>query len=125
MKKERTGNNKLANPRTNLFFPKTKDVLTEVVALVLEAGAAEFEMEYKDGAERVFACSGAMGLGIAAFRADEGRELRHQLHMLKRKRGKAIHAGLEYWLRVQVFDSFGEEAFHVTITPAASGRSIK
>jgi hypothetical protein len=100
---------------------RNPDVLAEVVARVLATGATEFEVEYRDGEEHVVAFSGAVGVGIMAFRAgsDEAQELRSQLYALKKKRRKIIHAGMEYGLRVNIFDSFGEAAFRVTITRSA------
>ena len=97
---------------------KNPDVLAEVVARVLSTGATEFEMEYEDGQEHVVAFCGAAGVGVAAFRSDSdgAQELRRQLYALGKKRRKIIHAGIEYALRVKVFDSFGENAFRVTIT---------
>jgi hypothetical protein len=96
---------------------RNPDVLAEVVARVLSAGATEFEVEYEDGEEQVVAFSGTVGVGVATFRSDsdDAQELRRQLYALKKKRRKIIHAGIEYVLRVKVFDSFGEDAFRVTI----------
>jgi len=92
-------------------------VLDEVVDRVLATGATEFEVEYKDRQEHVVAFSGPVGVGVAAFRSDsdDAQELRSQLYALKKKRRKMIHAGVEYVLRVTIFDSFGEDAFRVTI----------
>ena len=97
---------------------RNPDVLTQIVARVLAAGATEFEVEYKDGEEHVVAFNGALGVGVAAFRSDseDAQELRRQLYALKKKRRKIIHAGVEYVLRVTTFDSFGEVAFRGTIT---------
>jgi hypothetical protein len=97
---------------------RNPDVLAEVVARVLAAGATEFEVEYKDGEEHVVAFSGAVGIGVAAFRSDsdDAQDLRRQLYALNKKRRKIIHAGVEYGLRVKIFDSFSEDAFRGTIT---------
>ena len=64
------------------------------------------------------AFSGAVGIGVAAFRSDsdDAQDLRQQLYALNKKRRKTIHAGVEYELRVKIFDSFGEDAFRATIT---------
>jgi hypothetical protein len=96
---------------------RNSDVLAEVVARVLSTGATEFEVEYKDGEEHVVAFSGTVGVGVAAFRSDsdEAQELRRQLYALNKKRREIIHSGIEYVLRVKVFDSFGEDAFRVKI----------
>jgi len=97
---------------------RNPDVLTGVVARVLAAGATEFEVEHKDGEALVVAFNGAVGVGIAAFRSDSDHPLglRRQLYSLRKKRRKIIHAGVEYGLRVETFDSFGEHAFRGTIT---------
>jgi hypothetical protein len=96
---------------------RNPDVLAEVVARVLSAGATEFEVEYEDGEEHVVAFCGAAGVGVAAFRSDsdDAQELRRQLYALHKKRRKITHAGIDYVLHVKVFDSFGEDAFRVTI----------
>ena len=64
------------------------------------------------------AFSGAVGVGVAAFPSDseDAQELRRQLYAVNKKSRKIIHAGVEYGLRVKIFDSFGEDAFRVTIT---------
>ena len=97
---------------------RNPDVLAELVGRVLAAGATEFEMEYKDGEELVVAFSGAVGFGVAAFPSgsEDAQELRRQLYAVSKKRRKLLHAGLEYELRVKIFDSFGEDAFRATIT---------
>lgn len=101
-----------------IAITKNPDVIAEVVARVLAVGATEFEVEYKDGEELVVAFSKGVGVGVAAFHSDsdDARELRSQLYALKKKRQKIVHAGVEYVLRVKIFNSFGEDAFRVTIT---------
>jgi hypothetical protein len=66
----------------------------------------------------VFAFNGAVGVGVAAFPSDsdDAQELRRQLYAVKKKHRRISHAGVEYTLRVKVFDSFGESAFRGTIT---------
>jgi|ERR1035437_9946895 hypothetical protein len=97
---------------------RNPDVLAEVVARVLAAGATEFEVEYKDGEEHIVAFSGAVGVGVAAFpsASEDAQDLRRQLYAVSKKRRKILRAWAEYGLRVKVFDSFGEDAFRVTIT---------
>jgi hypothetical protein len=96
---------------------RNPDVLAEVVAFVLSLGATEFEVEYKEGEEHVVAFSGTVGVGVTTFRSDsaDAQELRRHLYALNKKRRKIIRAGIEYVLRVKAFDSFGEDAFRVTI----------
>jgi hypothetical protein len=92
-------------------------VLTDVVSKVLDASATAFEVEYKDGLERVFARNGTIGVGVAAYRSDgrEAQELRRQLYAMGRRRKKIEVSGVEYVLRVEIFDSFGEDGFRVTV----------
>ncbi len=96
------------------------DILTRIVSEVLTAGATEFEVEYKDGYEEICVMHGPVGFGIASLRSasDEAKELRAQLYGLKnKKRAKLQVDGMEYRLQVEIFDSFGEDAFRVAVTP--------
>lgn len=99
-------------------IPRNPDVLAEVVARVLATGTTQFEVEYKDREEHVVAFSGAVGVGVVVFPADSGdaRELRRQLYAVKNKSRKMIHAGSGVWAACEIFDSFGEDAFRVSIT---------
>jgi hypothetical protein len=92
-------------------------VLMDVVSKVLDAGATAFEVEHKDRLERVLACNGPMGVGVAAYRSDgcEAQELRRQLYAIGRRRKKIEVSGVEYVLSVEIFDSFGEDGFRVTV----------
>lgn len=94
------------------------DPLAAMVAVVLAAGAAEFEVEREDGREHVLAVFGATGIGVASLcsDSDEAQELRRQLYALKRKRRKIVHAGVQYGLRLKIHQSFGEDVFRVTLT---------
>ncbi len=89
----------------------------DVVAKILGAGATEFEVEYKNGFDRVFACDGPVGLGVAEYRSEssEAESLRRELYAVPRKGRKITVSGADYLLRVTIFDSFGEDAFRVTI----------
>ena len=91
----------------------------DVVSKVIDAGATAFEVEYKDGLERVFACNGPIGVGVAAYRSDgrEAQELRRQLYAMGRGRKKIKVSGVKYGLKVEIFDSFGEDGFRVTVAP--------
>lgn len=92
-------------------------LLTHVLTKVLAAGASAFEVEYKDRYERVFALNGPLGVGVAEFRSGtaEAAALRRELYALRGKGKKITVSGVEYLLRVEVFDSFGEDAFRVTV----------
>jgi hypothetical protein len=94
------------------------DVLDEVASRVVSIGAAEFEVEYKDGEEHVVAFNGAVGVAVTSFlsHSEEARALRSQLYALAKKPRQIFYADLKYVLRAKVFDSFGEDAFRVSIT---------
>jgi hypothetical protein len=94
-----------------------KSILLELVEKAIEAGASEMEIEYKDGREQVFAVAQGIGIGIASLdsKSGEARLLRQELYGMAKKRKMIRLPGVEYVLRVQVFDSFGEDAFHIII----------
>ena len=106
--------------RSDASGSEKPDILTNIVAQVLSAGAIEFEVEYKDENEEICVMRGPIGFGIASLpsSSDEAKELRAQLYGLKKKRRMIVVDGVDYLLRVEIFDSFGEDAFRVTVTPA-------
>ena len=92
-------------------------VVNELVAKAIETGADFFEVEYKDGYEEVCAFKGVLGSGIARFKADsnEACSLRDELNQM-RKKGKRIPIGdQDYKIRVDIYESFGEDVFRVRI----------
>jgi hypothetical protein len=92
------------------------DILTDIINQVLAAGANKFEVEYKDGEEHICVMH---GFCIASLQSasDEAQELRAQLYRLEEKPGKVQIDGVDYLLRGEIFDSFGEDAFRVEISP--------
>ncbi len=107
-----------ANPGTS--GSKKSDILTRIVGLVLDAGATDFEAEYKDSHAEICAMRGPIGFGIASLRSssDGAKELMAKLYSLKKKLGRVRVGGVDYTLRVEIFDSFGENAYRVSIRPA-------
>ena len=100
-------------------------ILARLVFDALQHGADELDIEYKDGREEVFAVKGAMGLGIASLDSsgEEATTLRKQLYAVVRK-GKTIRVQrARYRLTATVYDSFGEDAFRVTIRRGPSRSS--
>jgi hypothetical protein len=93
------------------------DILTTIVSQVLSAGATEFEVEYKDGHEEICVMRGPIGFGIASLKSSskEAQELRAQLYKLRKPRKLRID-GIDYLLRGEIFDSFGEDAFRVKVS---------
>jgi selenophosphate synthetase-related protein len=86
----------------------------------LSLGAQSIEVEYKDGREWVFANRGGMGIGIANYTSSsaDAKELRGNLYAAAKKPVRSVIGGRVYTLKVRVFESFGEDAFEVSIDPA-------
>lgn len=86
----------------------------------LAFGATSIEVEYRDGREWVFANIGGVGTGIANFESAsaEAEELRENLFATAKKPVRIATDGRVYVLKVRIVDSFGEDAFEVTIEPA-------
>jgi len=93
-----------------------KSILLELVEKAIKSGGSEIEIEYKDGREQVFAVSQGIGVGIASLdsKSEQARSLRDELYRIA-KRKKMIRFGCGYGLQVRIFDSFGEDAFHIII----------
>jgi hypothetical protein len=94
-----------------------RSVIESYVTKALRLGADAMEVEYKDGHEEVLALKGACDLGIGRLPSSGARAstLRSELHALSRQKGRIRCQQGEVEVRVQVYDSFGEDAFHVEI----------
>jgi hypothetical protein len=86
----------------------------------LSLGAQSIEVNYKGGREWVFANKAGMGIGIANYKSSsaDGKELRGNLYAAAKKPVRSVIGGQVYILKVTVFDSFGEDAFAVSINLA-------
>jgi hypothetical protein len=86
----------------------------------LSLGAQSIEVEYKDRHEWVFAHKGGMGIGIANYASSgaDAKELRGNLYAAAKKPVRTVIGGQVYILKVRVFESFGEDAFALSINPA-------
>ena len=86
----------------------------------LALGAQSIEVEYKDGREWVIANRGSLGIGIAKYARSsaDASELRRNLYAAAKKPVRSAIGGQVYILKVEVFESFGEDAFAVSIDPA-------
>jgi Iron dependent repressor, N-terminal DNA binding domain len=86
----------------------------------LSLGASSIEVEHKDRREWVFARKGDLGLGIANYASSgaDAKELRGNLYAAAKKTVRTVYGGQVYILKVRVFESFGEDAFAVSIHPA-------
>jgi hypothetical protein len=80
-------------------------------------GAQSIEVEHKDGREWVIANKGSTGIAIANYRSSgaDAKELRGNLYAAAKKPARTVIGGQVYILRVGVFESFGEDAFVVSI----------
>ncbi len=96
---------------------KRKDVAERLASEAIRRGADALQVEYKDGYEEVFAVKGGVGYGIARLRSSspEAASLRDELHSIARRQRRMTVDDCEYELRGRVYDSFGEEAFHVQL----------
>jgi hypothetical protein len=99
---------------------KPKTLLEDLCQHALSCGAQSIEVAHKDHLEWVFAHKGETAFATANFPSSsrDAKELRANLDAA-RKRPVRTAIGGEVWiLRVEVYDSFGEEAFRVHIDPA-------
>jgi repressor LexA len=85
----------------------------------LSFGAQSIAVEYKDGQEWVFANKDGTRIKIAnwASSSREGKELRGNLYAAK-KPVRTVVEGRVYLLKVRLFESFGEDAFEVSMDAA-------
>jgi hypothetical protein len=83
----------------------------------LSLGAQSIEVEYKDGREWVFANKRGMGIGIANYKSSsaDSKELRGNLYAAAKKPVRTVIGGHVYILKVHLFESFGEDAFAVSV----------
>jgi repressor LexA len=96
---------------------KPTTLLEGLCGHALSLGAKSIEVEYKDGREWVFANQGGIGLGIANYNSSsaDGKELRGNLYAAAKKSVRTVVGGQVYILKVRVSESFGEDAFTVSI----------
>ena len=96
---------------------ESNDILLELAAKTLAVGAYEMQVEYEDRKEHVLAFQEGVGFGIASLDAssEEAQALRAALYQIRRKQRIVTIEGVEYRLRVQIHESFGEDVFRVRI----------
>jgi hypothetical protein len=83
----------------------------------MSLGAQSMTVEYKDGREWVFANNGAVGISIANYESSsaDAKELRGNLYAAAKKPIRTVIGGQVYILKVSIFDSFGEDAFAISV----------
>lgn len=98
---------------------KVNQVLRDLIAKALNLGAVELEVEYKDGKEEVAAMKGPLGFGVASLDSSspEAEALREELCEIEERSRIVSVDGRECGLRVETYDSFGETAFRLFLSP--------
>ena len=99
---------------------KPKTLLEDLCEHALSCGAQGIEVEYKDHREWVFVQVGPTAFGVANFgrSSREAKELRENLYAARKKPVRTAIGGRVWILKVEVYDSFGEDAFRVRLDPA-------
>jgi hypothetical protein len=99
---------------------KPATLLEQLCGHAMSFGAQSFETERKDGRQRAFARIDRVRMRIANFQDSntDAKELRANLYTAAKKPGRTVIGGKVYILHVRVFESFGEDAFEVSIDPA-------
>lgn len=99
---------------------KPTTLLEGLCGHALKFGAQSIRVEHKDGRERVFANINGEAIRIANYASSsaDARELRENLQAAAKKPVRAVMNGKLYILKPAIFDSFGEDAFEVTLDPA-------
>jgi hypothetical protein len=80
-------------------------------------GAQSIEVEHKDGREWVIANKGSIGIAIANYKSSsaDAKELRGNLYAAAKKPVRTVIGGQVHILKVNISESFGEDAFLVNI----------
>jgi hypothetical protein len=96
-------------------------IVNQLVAKAVQLGADAIEVEYKDHREEVVAMRRPIGFGIASIRGTdmEAEALRGELYRMVKRRTTIAVGDVLYDVRVRVYDSVGEDAFHGEFKQAA------
>ncbi|MCP4168884.1 MAG: hypothetical protein GY759_23720 [Chloroflexi bacterium] len=92
--------------------------LSDLILKAIEMGASGLEIEYKYGYEEICAMSDNLGFGIGRLESssEEAILLREELFTIHKNKKTTFRVNSKkYVVRVKIFDSFGEDAFYVTI----------
>lgn len=95
-------------------------LLEDLCQHALSIGAESIEVKYKDHREWVYGRNGDTAVSFASFASSssDAKELRDNLSRALKKPLRTVLAGQVYVLKVQIGDSFEEDAFAVKIEPA-------
>jgi LexA DNA binding domain len=99
---------------------KPVTLLEQLCGHAMSFGAQSFETERKDGRQRAFAQIDGARTRIANFEdsSSDAEELRANLYAATKKSVRTVIGGKVYILNVRVVESFGKDAFEVSIDPA-------
>jgi hypothetical protein len=99
---------------------KPTTLLEGLCGHALSFGAEGLTVEHKDGREWVFMVKAGSGIPIAKYSSSsvDAKELRENLYAARKKPLRSALDGRVWIIKVRVYDSFGEDAFEVTIDPA-------
>jgi hypothetical protein len=100
---------------------KPKTLLEDLCEHALSCGTDRLEVESEKGREWVFARKGETSFSTANFPSSsrDAKELRENLYAAQKKPVRTAIGGQVWILKVEVYQSFGEDAFRVHINPAA------
>jgi hypothetical protein len=99
---------------------KPATLLEGLCGHALSFDAEGLDVEYDDGRVWVLMKKGGTGVAIANYASSsaDAKELRENLYAARKKPLRTAIAGRVWIIKVRVYDSFGEDAFDVTIDPA-------
>jgi hypothetical protein len=99
---------------------KPKTLLEDLCRHALSCGGQSIEVEYEDRQMLVSVRKGDLAFGVARFAESsrDAKELRENLYAARKKTLKTAIGGQVWNLKIEVYDSFGEDAFRVHINAA-------
>ena len=100
---------------------KPKTLLEDLCVHALSCGADSLEVKYENGRQWVFASKGDTSFSTANYRSSSrnAKQLRENLYAARKKPVRTAIGGQVWILKVEVHQSFDEDAFRVRIDPAA------
>jgi hypothetical protein len=96
---------------------KPKTLLEELCEHALCCGADSLDVKYDEGREWVFGRKGDISFSTANFKSTSrnGKQLRENLYAAQKRPVRTAIGGQVWILKVEVNQSFGEDAFRVPL----------